>query len=185
MPASARLARDRAHVDLVDRGAQRHLPRRRSVSRRLADERRYERALDRAEHVDDPLRVRLGRADRLEVVRDEVRDDDLAAFEHLRAFERAREELQLRELDVLVDALEDAVDVRPRLDEVGREPQRLRRRVRVLEAARVRHERDVQRLGDLRRERDAELANTSASTSPVDEASGTTRLTSPKRGLSW
>ena len=158
MPSAARLARDRAHVDLVDRRAQRDLPRRAAVAGRLADERRDERALDRAEHVDDPLGVRLGRADRLEVVAQEVRDDDLAALEHLRALERAREQLQLRELDVLVHALEDAVHVGARLDEIGREPERLRRRVRVLEAARVGDERDVERLGDLRRQRDAELA---------------------------
>ena len=77
----------------------------------------------------------------------------------LRAFERACEELQLRELDVLVDALEDAVHVGTRLDEIRRETQRLRRRVRVLEPARVGHERDVQGLGDVGRERDAQLAD--------------------------
>ena len=101
-----------------------------------------------------------------------MRDDDLAALEHLRPLERPREELQLRELDVLVDALEDAVDVGARLDEIGREPQRLRRRVRVLEAARVGDERDVERLGDLGRDATPTSWNTSASTSPVDEASG-------------
>ena len=158
MSSSARFAGDRAHVDLVDRGAQRHLAWRGAVTRRLPDERRYERALDGAEHVDDPLRVRLGRADRLEVAAHEVRHDDLASLEHLRALERPGEQLELRELDVLVDALEDAVDVCPRLDEVGREPQCLRRRVRVLEPARIRHERDVQRLGDLRREGEIELS---------------------------
>ena len=79
-----------------------------------------------------------------------MRHDDLAALEHVRALERAREQLELRELDVLVDALEDAVDVGAGLDEVGGEPQRLRRRVRVLEPARVGHERDVQRLRDRR-----------------------------------
>ena len=76
----------------------------------------------------------------------------------LRPLERPREQLQLRELDVLVDALEDAVHVGAGLDEIGREPERLRRRVRVLEAAGVRDERDVERLGDLGRQRDAELA---------------------------
>jgi hypothetical protein len=50
------------------------------------------------------------------------------------------------------------VHVRAGLDELGREPERLRRRVRVLEAARVGDERDVQRLRDRRRELDAELA---------------------------
>ena len=54
-----------------------------------------------------------------EVVAQEERDDERAALVHLRALERAREQLQLRELDVLVDALEDAVDVRAGLDELG------------------------------------------------------------------
>jgi len=80
-----------------------------------------------------------------------VRDDDLAALEHLRALEGASEQLQLRELDVLVDPLEHAMDVGAGLDEVGGEPERLRRRVRVLEASRVGHERDVKGFGDLRR----------------------------------
>ena len=71
----------------------------------------------------------------------EVRDDEPAALEELRAVERAREQLELRELHRLVDVAEDAVDVGSGLDELGREPQRLRRRVRVLEAARVGHER--------------------------------------------
>ena len=69
-----------------------------------------------------------------------------------------REELELRELDRLVDALEDAVDVDAGLDELGREPERLRRRVRVLKSPRVRDERDVERLRDLRRQIDPELA---------------------------
>ena len=117
-------------------------------------------------------------------LRSEVRDDDPAALEDLRALERAREQLQLRELHRLVHLLEDRVHVGAGLDELGGEPQRLRRRVRVLEAARVGDERDVERLGDLGRELDAELAKTSRTTSPVDEASATMRLTSPKRVLS-
>ena len=115
-------------------------------------------ALDRAQEVDDPLGVRLGRADRLEVVAQEVRDDDLPSLEHPRPVERAREQLQLRELDVLVHALEHTVHVGARLHEVGREPQRLRGRVRVLEAPGVGDERDVEGLGDLGRQLDAELA---------------------------
>ena len=65
----------------------------------------HERALDRAQHVDDPLRVRLGRADRLEVAAQEMRDDDLPSLQHVRALECPREELELRELNVLVHAL--------------------------------------------------------------------------------
>ena len=91
--------------------------------------------------------------------RSEVRDDEPAALVHLRPLERAREQLQLRELDALVDALEDLVHVGARLDELGREPERLRRRVRVLEAAGIGHERDVERLCQLGRQLDSELAD--------------------------
>ena len=104
-----------------------------------------------------PLGVRLGSAGVREVVADEVRDDDPPALEHLGAVEGAREQLQLGELDGLVHLLEDGVDVRAGVDELGREPKRLRRRVRVLEPSRVGDERDVQRLGQLRRELDSEL----------------------------
>jgi hypothetical protein len=68
-----------------------------------------------------------------------------------------REQLQLGELDGLVHLLKDRVDVRARVDELGREPERLRRRVRVLEPARVGDEANVERLGDRRRQRDSEL----------------------------
>ena len=83
--------------------------------------------------------------------------DEPAARVHLGPLERAREELQLRELDGLVHGLEHLVPVRAGLDQVRGEPERLRARVRVLEAARVGDERDVQRLRDLGRELDAEL----------------------------
>ena len=49
------------------------------------------------------------------------------------------------------------MDVGAGLDELGREPERLRRRVRVLEPPGVGDERDVERLGELRRQLDAEL----------------------------
>ena len=94
----------------------------------------------------------------LEVLALEVGDDHAPALEDLGVLERARDELELREGDVLVDALEDAVDVGPRLHELGGETERLRRRVRVLEATGVGDDGDVERLGDLRGEADAELA---------------------------
>ena len=87
----------------------------------------------------------------------EVRHDDLTALEHMRAVESPGEELQLRELERSHRPLENAIDVRPRLDEISRKPKRLRRRLRVLEPAGIGDERDVQRLGDLRREREVEL----------------------------
>ena len=55
--------------------------------------------------------------------------------------------------DRLVHPLEDARDVRAGLDQLGREPERLRRRVRVLEAPGVGDERRVERLRDRRRQR--------------------------------
>ena len=132
---------------------------RRSVlARRFADEHRHVGTLDGAQEVDDPLGVGLGRADLGEIRAKEIRNDDAPAFEDLRPLERAREQLELRELDRLVDPLEDAVDICARLDELGRKAQGLRRRVRVLEPPGVRDERDVERLGDVRRQFDVELA---------------------------
>ena len=128
------------------------------LRRRLADEGDDLGALDRAQVVDDALGERLLRPGRREVAPLEVGDDDPAALVDLRLVERAREQLQLREGDVLVDVLEDPVDVGAGLDQVGRHPQGLRGRVRVLEAPRVGDEGDVERLGDLGRELDAELA---------------------------
>ena len=49
------------------------------------------------------------------------------------------------------------MDVGARLDQLRREPERLRRRVRVLEAPGVGDERDVERLRDLRGQLDVEL----------------------------
>ena len=73
-------------------------------------------ALDRAQRVDDPFRVRLDRADLHEVVPEQVRDDERAPGVDLGPAERPREQLQLRELDALVDALEDLLHVGAGLD---------------------------------------------------------------------
>ena len=151
--AAPALPRDRRDVDLVVARAQRDASRRPLVAWRLADQRDHLRALDRAQVIDDPLRVRLLGADLGEVVPQQVRDDEPAAVEQLSAVECTREQLQLGELHRLVDVLEDPVDVCARLDELCGQPECLRRRVRVLEAARVRDETDVERLGDLRRQR--------------------------------
>ena len=86
-----------------------------------------------------------------------MRHDDPPPFEQLGALENAGEKLELRELDGLVDALEDGVEIGARVDELGGEPERLRSRVRVLEAAGVGDERDVERLRELRRQRHPEL----------------------------
>ena len=118
-------------------------------ARRLADQRDHLRALDRPQAVDDPLGVRLLGTDLGEVFAQQVGDDEPAALERVRPLERARQKLQLRELHRLVDVLEDPVDVGARFDELGRQAERLRRRVRVLEAAGVGDETDVKRLRDL------------------------------------
>ena len=124
---------------------------------RLTDERGQLGALDGTQEVDDALGVRLLRPDFREVGRKQVRDDDPAAVVDLRPLERPRQQLQLRELDRLVDTAEDALDVDAGLEQLGSEPKRLRRRVRVLKAPRVGDERDVDRLGELRRQRHAQL----------------------------
>ena len=114
--AAVRLARDRGDVDAIGRGAKRDLPRRAAVARRLADQRGELRTLDGAEDVDDALRVRLDRPHVAEVLTQEIRDDDPTLLVERGPIERPREQLHLRELHRLVDALEDALQVgaRPR-----------------------------------------------------------------------
>ncbi len=90
-------------------------------------------------------------------LRSEVRHDDPPLLVQHSAVERACEQLHLRELHRLVDALEDPLQVGARLEQVGREPQRLRSGVRVLEAPGVGHEPRVERLRDRGREGDTEL----------------------------
>src|SRR6185312_3621138 len=53
--AAAEDPRDRRHVQLVDARAERHAVRGAAVARRLADQHRELRALDRPQVVDDPL----------------------------------------------------------------------------------------------------------------------------------
>src|SRR3954471_20967526 len=119
VPAAADLARDRRYVDLVVAPPQRDAPCGAAIARRFADERDHLGSLHGAEVVDDPLRVRLLGSDVREILPQQVRDDETAALEELRAVERAREELELRELDRLVDVAEDAVHVGSGLDELG------------------------------------------------------------------
>ena len=157
MTPTSRLTCDCGDVELVVARAEADPPGRPIGARRLADQRGHVCALDRTQVVDDSLRVGLGRADVGEVAPQQIRDDKAAAVVDLRPLERAREQLQLRELDGLVHAPEDAVDVGARLDQLGGKTQRLRARVRVLKAARVGDEGDVESLGDLRRELHLEL----------------------------
>src|SRR5262245_20833362 len=124
--AAVRLARDRGDVELVVRGPEAHPPTRALTPRRLADQRRHLRALDGAQVVDDSLRVRLRRIQVREVALQQVGDHQAPALVDLRPVERACEQLQLRELDRLIDALKDAVHVRAGLHQFGGQAQRLR-----------------------------------------------------------
>ena len=157
MTTAARLAGDRRNVELVDTRAQADPPCRPVAPRRLADQNRHVRALDGAQVVDDPFRVRLGGTYLGKVGAEQVRDDDSSTFIDLRAIQSACEKLQLRELHRLVDALKDAMDVRTCLDKLRRESQRLRCRICVLEPARIRHQRDVERFCHVRSQLDAQL----------------------------
>src|SRR3954451_2944458 len=148
---------DHRDVELVDARAERAFVRRRPLAQLLPDQHCQLGAFDGAQVVDDSLGVRLGSAGVRKIPADEVRDDDSPAFEHLGAVKSAREQLQLRELDGLVHLLKDGVDVRACLDELRRESERFRRRVRVLEPSGVGDERDVQRLRELGRELDPQL----------------------------
>ena len=158
MAAASALAGDRGDVEVCLGRPQADPVRRPVRGGRLADQRCELGPLDRAQVVDDPLGIRFLRARVLEVLALEVGDDHAPSLEDLGVLERARDELELREGDVLVHALEDAVDVGPRLHELGGETKCLGRRVRVLEATGVGDDGDVERLGDLRGEADAELA---------------------------
>ncbi len=122
----------------------------------LADQGDEHRPLARAQVVDDPLRERLVGPGLGEVGAQEVRDHEPSVLEGPRVLECAGEQLQLRELHRFVDVPEDVVDVRACVDEIGGESQGLGRRVRILEAAGVRDDPDVERLGDLRRKRRVE-----------------------------
>src|SRR5215470_7140694 len=122
--AAARRACDGGDVDLVPARTQRDPACRAVGARRLADQRDHLRALDAPEVVDDPLRVRLLRADLGEVVLEQVAHDEPAALVDCRPLERASEQLELGELNGLVDEPEDAVDIGAGLDELCGEPQR-------------------------------------------------------------
>ncbi len=119
-PPPPKLARDRGDVDAVRMRPERALSRDGRLGGELADERDELGAVDGAQVVDDPLRVRLVRARSLEVLAAELRDDDAAVGELRRPLERAREELQLRERRRLVHLDEDLRHVGAGLDELGR-----------------------------------------------------------------
>src|SRR5881394_1382644 len=108
-----------------------------AAARWLADQRDHLGPVDRAERVDHALCIGLGCAQLREVAPLEVRDHEPPALEYLRPLGRLPDQLELDEVDRLVERLEDEVHVGAGLDELGGEPEGLRRGVRVLEATGV------------------------------------------------
>src|SRR4029453_14346879 len=82
---AAGLPGDRRDVQLVDARPQADPPGRSAFARRLTDEHGHVGSLDRAEIVDDSLRVRLRGADLMEVRAQEEADDDAPALVNLRS----------------------------------------------------------------------------------------------------
>ena len=122
----------------------------------LADEAGDLDALDRAEVVDQPLGGGLVALDERKILAAHVRDEQAPAVVGHGVLDHPPEQQQLAELDRLEHALEDLVDVGAGLDQPRGEPERVGARRAVLEPAGVGDEADVERLGDLRRDLDAE-----------------------------
>src|SRR5215211_5487765 len=108
-PAPA-LPRDGGDVDVLGPRAQTHPVRRPVLREGLANERCDLGPLDGPQVVDDSFREGFFRPGRLEVGPLEVRDDHPPALVDASTLEGAREKLELRERDVLVDDLKDTVD---------------------------------------------------------------------------
>src|SRR5215475_7714586 len=157
MAPSTPLPGDRRNIDLVVRGPERNTSGRARRLRRLADHRGHLRAVHLTNAVDDPLRVLLPHAEVLEVGPEEVGDDQPAALVDRSPLRGAPYELQVRQRHTFVDLLRGVPGIHARTQQASREVVRLRSRVRVPEAPRVGHQRDVDRLGDLPGQLDAEL----------------------------
>ena len=112
--------------------------------------------LDRAQVVDDALRVALVGPRGPVVLEREVGHGEQPAVVALDVREPARQQLELALRDALVEAAVDRVHVDPALDQLGRHLVGARAGVLVHEAPGVGHHADVQRLGDLLRHLDVE-----------------------------
>src|SRR5919202_1901359 len=135
--AAAARAGDQRHVDLAVGGAQRHLLAAGPAVDELARERRHLRALDRAQVVDDALRVALLGPGQPEVVAGQPAERELPPVVALDVGERPGQQLELRVGHALVEAAVDAVDVDARVDELGGPDVRARPSVLVPELAGV------------------------------------------------
>ena len=153
------------------------------LSRTSAGDRR---ALDRAQVVDDALRVALVGAGGREVVARQVGEREQPAVEALDVGQAAREQLELALRDALVQAPVDRVRVDPAGDQLGRHLVRARAGVLVHEAAGVGDQADVQRLGDRRASprRPSSLHQVPHHLRRA-RSRRTTWLIVPKRVLSW
>ena len=85
-------------------------------------------------------------------------DNHSPTLEYPRPVRCTTDQLELRDLKRFVNLLEDGVEIRARLDQLGRKTIRLRRGAGILELPRVGHERDVERLRNFRGELNAEFA---------------------------
>ena len=186
VPPAAEAARDRGDVDAVRMRAQRPLARRRraSGSSRTSATSSAPSTARRWSMMPSEYGSSAPAASKSSRRSSETTTRPSASSR--RALERAGEQLELRERRRLVDLDEHLADVRAGLDELGREPERLRRRVRVLEPPRVGDERRVERLGDRRRRLDAEPREDVG-----EHLAGRRRVRrrrgrrAPKRVLSW
>ncbi len=150
--AAALGARDGRHVDVVVGRAQRDFVLALALAaRELAHEHGDLRALERAQLVDDALRVALLGVRAIEVLRAQRRDRELPVVEALQLREREREQRELAQRHALIEPAVDAGHVDARLDQLGGHEVRTRPRVLVHEAAGVGDQPDVQGLGDRRR----------------------------------
>ena len=108
--------------------------------------------LDRAQVVDDPLGHLLAGAARLVVGGGDVGEDEAVVAVALDPVQGARDEAQLLDRHVLVEAAVGVVDLDPGFDQVGGDPVGAGVGVLVHELAGVGDQADVERRGDLRGE---------------------------------
>src|SRR3954451_21356980 len=119
MAPATLLAGDHAHVHVIGGSPKTHLVHAlAAILELLADQRGHHRPLDRADVVDDAFGVILVGAGLLVVRALDVGDREPVVVEALHPHQHARQELQLRERDVLVELAELLVHVDAELDQL-------------------------------------------------------------------
>ena len=149
-PPPPLLAGDRRDVDVALAGAQADLAGGAAAVAEVADHGGDLGPVDRAQVVDHALGHLLAGAGRLVVGGGDVADDEAAVAVALDPVERARDQAQLLQRHVLVEAAVGVVDVDPGVDQLGRDPVGVGVGVLVHELAGVGDQADVERRGDLR-----------------------------------